>query len=104
VRENPNVNVRLPRGGEREAILLFYQLGSDGILIDDGAGVKVCRSRGIPFVSALLIPSLLLRKGAIGTGEAEESLEKIVQIGRYSPGVVLFARKVLSRACLENQA
>lgn len=105
VRGDSDLNLGLPKGGEREAILLFYQLGPDGILIDDGDGVKACRSRGIPFVSALLVPSLLLMKNAIGTGEAEESLERIVEVGRYSRPVILFARKVLWEVCSqENRA
>jgi predicted nucleic acid-binding protein len=88
----------LPGGGEREVIQLFYQLRPDGVLIDDGDGVKACRNRGIPFVSALLIPSLLLVRDVIGPREAEESLEIIVRVGRYSEHVVLFARRALSDA------
>ncbi len=99
VREDSDLSLGVLKGGEREVILLFFQLGSDGILIDDGEGVKVCRKRGIPFVSALLIPSLLLMKKALGAGEAEASLEKIVEIGRYSRGVVLFARTAFWEAC-----
>ncbi|NIO04609.1 MAG: hypothetical protein GTN74_08340 [Proteobacteria bacterium] len=93
------------RGGEREVITLFYELRPDGILIDDGAGVKACRRRGIPFISALLIPSLLLLKKAIGVKEAEESLERVVEVGRYSQRVVFVARIVLSEACgLQTQS
>ena len=96
VRKDPKLKLGLPTGGEGEVILLFYQLNRDGILIDDGQGVKVCRSRGIPFASALLVPSLLLVKNAIGTRQAEESLEQIVGVGRYSQRVIRFARTVLS--------
>jgi len=99
VREDSALALRLPKGGERDVIILFYQLGPDGILIDDGDGVKACRRRSIPFVSALVIPSLLLMKKAIGRREAEESLEKIVKNGRYSQRVIFFARKVLLEAC-----
>jgi hypothetical protein len=60
--------------------------------------VKACRSRGIPFVSALLIPSLLLMRDVIGPRQAEESLEAIVRVGRYSDRVILFARRALSDA------
>ena len=38
VREDSALALRLPKGGEREVIILFYQLGPDGILIDDGDG------------------------------------------------------------------
>jgi len=99
VREDSDLDLGLPKGGERDTIILFYQLGPDGILIDDGEGVKACRSRGIPFVSALLIPSLLLMKKAIGPMEAEESMKKIVAVGRYSQRVILFARKALWEVC-----
>ncbi len=103
VREDSEFNTRLLKGGEREVIILFYQLGPDGILIDDGDGVKTCRSRGIPFVSALLIPSLLLVRGAIGPREAEESLERIIDVGRYSQRVILFAQRTLLGAfCMEK--
>lgn len=90
--------LRVLRGGEREVITLFYELRPDGILIDDGTGVKACRRHGIPFISALLIPSLLLLKKAIGVREAEDSLERVVEVGRYSQRVILFARIVLSEA------
>lgn len=96
VRESPDLQLALLRGGERDAIVLYYQLSLDGLLIDDGYAVKVCRNRGIPFVSALLIPSLLLMKKAIGTKKAEESLEKIVEVGRYSERVIIFARNVFA--------
>jgi predicted nucleic acid-binding protein len=103
VRKDPRLALRLPRGGEREVIALFYQLGPDGVLIDDGDGVKVCRSRGIPFVSALLIPSLLLTKKALSPREAKKALEKIIEVGRYSRRVILFAREVFGEACsLQN--
>lgn len=95
VRENPQLNRKLPKGGERDVIVLFYQLGTDGILIDDGAGVKACRNRDIPFLSALLVPSILLVKRAIGGEQAESSLNKIEKIGRYSQEVILFARNCL---------
>jgi hypothetical protein len=97
VRENPHLNLELPKGGERDVIVLFYQLGTDGILIDDGAGVKACRKRDIPFLSALLVPSILLLKRAIGGEEAESSLNKIEKIGRYSQEVILFARTYFSQ-------
>ncbi len=97
VRENPYLNPDLPKGGERDVIVLFYQLGTDGILIDDGAGVKACRKRGIPFLSALLVPSLLLLKRAIGGEEAKNSLNEIEKIGRYSQEVILFARTCFSQ-------
>jgi len=90
--------LRILRGGEREVIALFYELGPDGILIDDGAGVKACRKCGIPFISALLIPCLLLQKNAIGAREAEASLDRVVEVGRYSQHVILFARTALSEA------
>ena len=99
VRGDATLHLGLPKGGEREAIILFYQLEPDGLLIDDGEGVKACRSLGIPFVSALLVPSLLLMRKAIEPREAEETLERIVAVGRYSQGVILFARKALAEAC-----
>ena len=104
VREDSFLPLALPEGGEREVITLYYQLAPDGVLIDDGVGVKICRNRGIPFISALLIPSLLFTRKAIGKREAEESLEKIVKVGRYSQNVIRFARNTLSRACTGNDS
>ncbi|MBW2058396.1 MAG: hypothetical protein JRH07_00255 [Deltaproteobacteria bacterium] len=90
-------HLRLPRGGEREAIILFYQLGPDGLLIDDREGVRFCLRRGIPFLSALLVPSLLVVREIIGAEEARKSLERIVEVGRYSGSVIFFAREVLQK-------
>lgn len=98
VREDGTLHFGLPKGGEREAIMLFYQLEPDGLLIDDGEGVKACRSLGIPFVSALLVPSLLLMRRAIEPTEAEEFLKRIVAVGRYSQHVIIFAREALAEA------
>ena len=98
IREDSDLNLGLPRGGEREVIILFYQLGPDGILIDDGDGVKACRSRGIPFLSAILVPSLLLEARILSARQAKEALGKMVEIGRYSESVVLFAHKALMKA------
>jgi predicted nucleic acid-binding protein len=98
VKKHPGLNPTLLRGGERDVILLFYQLGSDGILIDDGAGVRACRQCGIPFVSALLVPSLLLIKDTIDAKQAKKSLDKIEEIGRYSREVILYARTCFSQA------
>ena len=98
VREDGTLHLGLPKGGEREAIMLFYQLEPDGLLIDDGEGVKACRSLGIPFVSALLVPSLLLMRRAIEPTEAEEFLKRIVAVGRYSQHVIIFAREALAEA------
>lgn len=103
VREDLEFDVRLLKGGEREVIILFYQLGPDAILIDDGDGVRTCRSHGIPFVSALLIPCLLLTKKAIGPSEAAESLERIVGVGRYSQRVIAFARRALLEAYSDSR-
>jgi hypothetical protein len=103
VRRDPRLNPILLRGGERDVIFLFYQLGSDGILIDDGAGVRFCRKQGIPFVSALLVPSLLLMRNVIDAKEAATSVDKIERIGRYSQKVILFARTCLSQAIGTDQ-
>ncbi|NIQ40371.1 MAG: hypothetical protein GTN81_17570 [Proteobacteria bacterium] len=103
VREDPRLPLKRPRGGEREVIALFYQLGPDGVLIDDRDGVNVCRSLSIPFVSALLVPSLLITKKVLSPREARRALEKIINVGRYSQRVVLFARDVFGEACsLQN--
>jgi hypothetical protein len=102
IRGNVELDFQVPRGGEGDVMILFYQLGPDAILIDDGEGVKACRSRGIPFVSAILIPSLLLTRSIIDMREAEESLERIVHVGRYSKPVILFARRVLKDVLKEK--
>jgi hypothetical protein len=65
--------------------------------------VKACRSRGIPFASAVLVPSLLLRKKVIDMREAQESLERIIGVGRYSQRVILFARTALLDVCKQDQ-
>jgi len=98
VKKPSGLNPTFLKGGERDVIILFYQLGSDGILIDDGAGVRTCRKHGIPFVSALLVPSLLLIKNTIDAKQAKKSLDKIERIGRYSREVILFARTCFFQA------
>jgi hypothetical protein len=50
-----------------------------------------------------MIPSLLLMKKAISAMKAEESLNRIVEVGHYSPQVILFACEVFSEASQKDK-
>ena len=61
--------------GERAAILLAIQIDADLLLIDDGDGVNIARSRGFAVTGTLGILDLAAGRGLIRLSDAVERLK-----------------------------
>lgn len=87
--------------GERETIRLFSLGAGDFVIIDDRRGAGYCRTAGIPYINALLFPRILMLTGALSENECRRRTDRLLQFGRYSPGIVAAAasasRKRLGR-------
>ena len=79
--------------GERQTILLFHKVLTDFVIIDDGAAVRCCRKLRIPHINALLVPRILKISGKISREACQRKMERLMEIGRYGPNVIDFARK-----------
>ena len=89
--DRPSLN-NLGRG-EHDLIQLYYAGQGDFVITDDGAAAKYCKREGIPFVNALLVPKILGFAGIKGANFCRDSIEKIIEIGRYSPGIITFVEE-----------
>ena len=78
--------------GERDTLL--YYLGGRGafVVIDDGRGARCCRSGRIPFINALLVPRIFSLAGKMTEERCAAAFEVLVVTGRYSPGILAWAR------------
>ena len=79
--------------GEHDVLQLYYAGQGDFIVTDDGAAAKYCKREGIPFVNALLVPVILGFAEIKDEYFCRKSMEKIIEIGRYSPGIISFAKE-----------
>ncbi|MCB2181884.1 MAG: hypothetical protein KQH63_07655 [Desulfobulbaceae bacterium] len=77
--------------GEHDIIQLYYAGPGDFIITDDGAAAKYCKREGIPFVNALLVPVILKFAAMTDTFSCRESMDKIMNQGRYSSTIISFA-------------
>lgn len=72
---------RLDRG-EREAILLAEQLGIDSILLDDMAGRRVARERGLRVIGVL---GILGDAATLGLVDFATAIERLRETNGYHP-------------------
>ena len=79
--------------GEHDVLQLYYAGQGNFIVTDDGAAAKYCKRERIPFVNALLVPVILGFAKIKDEYFCRESMKKIIEIGRYSPGIISFAEK-----------
>lgn len=99
--DNYKLNVPLTlHAGERDALIMA--LKSQNILFasDDGKAIKAARFLQIPFIITPKIIVDLYRIGAISYNKAKKSIEKLDNIGRYSPAII--AESILSLVEIKN--
>lgn len=88
-----NIPISLHRG-EKDALILA--LNSDNALFatDDGKAIKAARFLNVPFIITPRIVVDLYKLNKISLNKARYSIEKLGQIGRYSPEII--AESILS--------
>ena len=74
--------------GEEEAIVLFKEIQADLFLCDDGRAIKLCRVLRIPFTTCPRVVLDLFHSGLIDLNKAQEALNKLEILGRYSKGII----------------
>lgn len=77
--------------GERETIIAFQQGVADFVIMDDRKGALFCRERRIPYINALLCPSVLLMAGYLDQAMHSAAFARLLHLGRYSRAVIAFA-------------
>ncbi|MCG8530471.1 MAG: hypothetical protein MI749_07400 [Desulfovibrionales bacterium] len=86
--------------GERDCIRLLMESGHEAfLLVDDKKAAKFCRSQGLPFINALLVPKIFYYNGMLSLEMAREKEDELAHLGRYSR-FVLDTAKTLNRADL----
>jgi hypothetical protein len=78
--------------GERETIIAFQQGAADFVIMDDRKGALFCRERRIPYINALLCPSVLLGAGYVDHAMHSAAFARLLHLGHYSRAVIAFAR------------
>ncbi len=90
--------------GERKTLVLYFQNvrpnNPSFIIVDDAKCAKLCMSRKVPFINALLVPKILWFAGRLDKTVYLEKTDSIIQTGRYSKTVIEKA-KGLSRTDLD---
>lgn len=82
--------------GERSTIELWYLSNADEMLIDDRQGIKICKQWKIPFICAILVPTILWRHNLLSCPEeALDLVEKICQIGRYAQWIIDYTKEAI---------
>ena len=84
--------------GEFETIMAYADEPAHFVIMDDGRGARACRTMGIPYINALLCPSILYLSGKIDGMVRESAFTTLKTIGRYSGEIVAYAEM----ADLEN--
>jgi len=74
--------------GEKEALMLAIKLGKPLLATDDGKAIKAARFLRIPFIITPKIVVELLKLKKISFKKARSSIEKLGNIGRYSPAII----------------
>lgn len=87
--------------GEKETIKHFMAGMGDFIMLDDGKAAKFCFNYRLPFINALLLPTVLAYSGRLSLGQCESKTNKIKKIGRYSDKILTMA-EALSRKDLRR--
>ena len=65
-----------------------YKLGKPLLATDDGKAIKAARFLRIPFIITPKIVVELLKLKKISFKKARSSIEKLGNIGRYSPAII----------------
>jgi hypothetical protein len=73
--------------GERDALGLYLSGWGAFVIVDDGRAASVCRTRGIPYINALLVPRVLSRAGQPLPCPWRTAMEELCRQGRYSETV-----------------
>lgn len=81
--------------GERDTLLLAMELKGSLFASDDGKAIKAARFLSVPFIVTPKIVVELFRLGKISFKKARQSLEKLCEIGRYSPEIIAGALALL---------
>ncbi len=74
--------------GERETIQQYLDGKGDFIMLDDGKGARFCYKHQIPFINALLFPTILYESGWLSLNQCHRKIERIKQLGRYSQKII----------------
>ena len=80
--------------GERDALLLASKSSDSIFATDDGKAIKAARFLKIPFIITPKIVVDLFRLQKISLKKAQQSIEKLGKVGRYSPDII--AEAILS--------
>lgn len=78
--------------GERDTLSLFLSGTGDFIVVDDGRAAGFCRTHGIPYINALLVPRILNRARVELPISWSEAMNAVFRTGRYSNDVLDYAR------------
>lgn len=81
--------------GERETLLLALNLADALFASDDGKAIKAARFLRVPFIITPKLVVELYRLEKISYRKARQSLEKLCEVGRYSPEIIAGALALL---------
>jgi len=79
--------------GELETIMAFKEDAARFIIMDDGRGARACRAMDIPYINALLCPSILYMSGKIDDLARQTAFRELKNIGRYGDEVIAYAKE-----------
>ncbi len=79
--------------GELETIIAYQGKAAHFIVMDDGRGARACRTMGIPYINALLCPSILYLSGIIDGAARRSAFTHLKEIGRYGDEIVAYAER-----------
>lgn len=79
--------------GELDTIMAYEGDAAHFIIMDDGKGAKACRRMDIPYINALLCPSILYFSGKIDRALRRSAFRQLKKIGRYGEDIVAYAEK-----------
>lgn len=74
--------------GEKQALILAKELAGSVLATDDGKAIKAAKFLRVPFIISPKMVAELFRLGTISLRDARRSLERLGQIGRYSPDII----------------
>jgi len=77
--------------GEEDTIRLYLAGEGQFVITDDGRAARYCRTAGIPFINALLVPVVLRFTGRKSEDWCRKAMDRVVNAGRYSKEVLFFA-------------
>ena len=84
--------------GEKDSIRMLLNGTGDFLITDDGDAAKFCRQTSLPFINALLIPTILTVIEPEKADHWHLCGNRVMTIGRYSEWVINYARN-----CSKNE-